>query len=376
MWLVIIIAAIGIVVVIENLVYNRLWDRGVSADVSFSADRALEGDTIELIEVAEHKGRLPLPWLTLKFQMSRDITLPDSKNSSVTDNYNREDVFSIRRGERITRRLPAKCTKRGFHRVSSTDILSSDIFLSRKLVRNLKTNAHITVYPRMTDVPDIDSRVRSIMGDYVVKSALNQDPFFFKGVRDYMPGDQAKHVNWKATARTGELEVNEFDYTSSRYVSIWLDTENEYLWIDHELHEESIRIAASLIDGLIADGVPVGLRSNSADIVTGERIDIAPGNSPEHLDTCLTALARMKLEKNPPSIMRYVNEISGEGSSDELIVIIAAYHSDKLIEWLRELEQMPDRSVLFIRVAKTDDDRTFKKLSALDCVCVWRVDCD
>lgn len=376
MWLLIIITVIGIFAAIEMRIYSKKWHEGLSAHISFSTDRAVEGDSIELIEVVEQRGKLPLPWLTLKFQISRDIHLPDSSNASVTDYYNREDIFSIKRDQKITRRLPAICAKRGFHRVHSVDLLSTDMLMAKKLVWNIGGKSHVTVYPKMTDIPELHHRVRSIMGDFVVRTALNQDPFFFKGLRDYVPGDSVRHVNWRATARTDELVVNEFDYTSSKYATVWLNIDNDYNWIDHNIHEESIRIAASLIDTLIADGIPVGLRSNAADIVTGDRIFLSPGNSPEHCDNCMTALARIQLEKDPPPLLGYFDELTGAKSSDELIIIISSYQSPELIEKLRQLEQMSDRDVLWIKPVRVDDYNEYTELSVLKNACIWRVDCD
>ena len=62
-------------------------------------------------------------------------------------------------------------------------------------------------------------------GDITVRRWINEDPFYPAGVREYRPGDEMRRINWKAVARTGDLQVNQFDYTADRklylLVSMW-----------------------------------------------------------------------------------------------------------------------------------------------------------
>ena len=54
------------------------------------------------------------------------------------------------------------------------------------------------------------------------------DPFMLAGVREYQYGDSMRDVNWKATAKTGNLQVNQRDFTADRRLMVYLNVE------DHE----------------------------------------------------------------------------------------------------------------------------------------------
>lgn len=73
----------------------------------------------------------------------------------------------------------------------------------------LKVGLEYRVYPKIYDVAIIASK---ILG----KSGIGEIPTKFRGIgtefydsRLYQPGDDAKKINWKASARTGKLVVND-----------------------------------------------------------------------------------------------------------------------------------------------------------------------
>ncbi|MBE6759248.1 MAG: DUF58 domain-containing protein [Ruminococcaceae bacterium] len=367
-----VILGVLVLLAIERWIYKRYWPKGVNASVRFSQDRAVEGDEVELIETVEYTGRLPLPWLRVKFQISRDISLPGGKGTIVTDNYSREDVFSIRRMQKITRRLPAVCGKRGQHRIVGVDAVSSDMFMTCKTITSFQGNHGITVYPCRTAVPDIEQAARQMMGEHITNTSRMEDPFMFRGVREYMPGDQMSHINWRATARTGKMTVNQFDHTSDLCVSIWLCFEENADWRDYELSEECIRIAATLIGNFIDDGIPVALCCNARDYVAGGAAIIGHGCSQEHKDSCLTALARLDMNKSAEPLDDFLETIPRSVSEDELVIMISPEVEPRRCERVNELTV--GRDLLWIVPVNADDEEP--ELNGLETIrnnCVWRV---
>ena len=51
---------------------------------------------------------------------------------------------------------------------------------------------------------------------------LYEDPFTFRGIREYTTSDPMKTINWKASARTGGLMVNTFDSVMTQKVMLYL----------------------------------------------------------------------------------------------------------------------------------------------------------
>jgi uncharacterized protein (DUF58 family) len=64
-------------------------------------------------------------------------------------------------------------------------------------------------------------------------------------IREYMPDDSARHVDWKATARTGTLKVREFSREDERKLRIVFDNPAPGIF-QPEVYERAVRVAASL----------------------------------------------------------------------------------------------------------------------------------
>jgi uncharacterized protein (DUF58 family) len=64
-------------------------------------------------------------------------------------------------------------------------------------------------------------------------------------IREYMPDDSARHVDWKATARTGALKVREFSREDERKLRIVFDNPAPGV-LPPVVYERAVRLAASL----------------------------------------------------------------------------------------------------------------------------------
>ena len=47
--------------------------------------------------------------------------------------------------------------------------------------------------------------------------------FFFRGHREYRPGDDIRRIDWRVEARLGKLEVRQFDAQKDVLTEVWLD---------------------------------------------------------------------------------------------------------------------------------------------------------
>ncbi|MEV4348286.1 DUF58 domain-containing protein [Actinoplanes sp. NPDC049596] len=74
-----------------------------------------------------------------------------------------------------------------------------------------------------------------------------------RGVREYAPGDEVRHLHWKATAHTGRLMVRELADPRRAALTVLLDTRAGALAPDD--FEEAVDVAASLLGSAAAAGV-------------------------------------------------------------------------------------------------------------------------
>lgn len=321
-----IIAAAALMVLLHKLLYARLWDCGLTTDIAFTGGPAAEGDQRHLTEIIVNKKPLPLPTLRVKFQIDKNLAFDNEENTSVSDKSYRHDIFSIMSYQKITRRLPFTCRRRGYYTIDRLDLLTYDLFFGGCLVRQLPVSTHLYVYPAPADPARLSIPLRHLMGELLSLRYAYEDPFEFQGIREYQPFDTLNAVNWKATARTGQLKVNVRGYTSSQEVVLLLNLESETIWEYDMLRETSIRIAGSLGKELIGQGIPAGLFSNSLDALTGEPSYLLPGCTPAHAAALMETLSRIQTNQKMPSfhsLLAKLAAMEGRGRANRVYVIIS-----------------------------------------------------
>ena len=204
--------------------YNKSWDKKLGVEVRLSKSEAVCGDKVDLIETVTNQKRLPLPILEVKFQVDKELEyLDQNDNHKVTDRNYRDDIFSLLSYQRITRTIPMTCTKRGFYKVDNLQLVSTGIFMNDVCVTQLPVNSSIIVYPKQIDASELDAYVAAIFGQSERASRLNPDPFAFRAVRDYRQDDPFNSINWKASAKSNQLMVNEYNDSLTKSVRIILN---------------------------------------------------------------------------------------------------------------------------------------------------------
>lgn len=327
----------GLLFSLQRLVYARYWDKNLTAELSFSAQSVSEGDDIDMDELVTSRKMLPLPWLGLKFHVSRDLVFPDDPFTSVTDSSYREELFSLGVYQQIRRRHHLRCRHRGYFTFKSIDLVSSDLLATCKLASQFKNDVCLYVYPRPVPEREMDIPVERINGEMITKRHLIEDPFEFRGIREYHLNDPLKAINWTATARAGDLMVNMLGYTSTQAVELMLDVEYPSLWSEESLIEDAIRVTSTLADRLTADGLAVGLRSNGRDIVSHDSPRLPAGSTDDHLTAVNECLARLDLHLGPRAFVELLDECLHEANDGPLYVLVSAEHSDELVSRFRAM---------------------------------------
>ncbi|MDD2442304.1 MAG: DUF58 domain-containing protein [Eubacteriales bacterium] len=343
-------------VALQRHIYGRFWSRHLTVDLVFSAKTGVEGGSVKLTEVITSRKALPLPWLTVKFQVSRHLIFSDKLHATITDDYYREDLFSLGMYQRIRRTLPVIMKKRGYYTIKSIDLVSSDLLLTRKLVDHARSHSVLTVCPRLIPREDFAVPYSQIMGEILARTALLPDPFEFRGIREYQGFDTMRSINWLATARSGTLKVNVHEYTASRDVIVLLNVEPDGAFYEEELLEEGIRIAATLCDNLIQEGVSCGLVSNARDIITGETIDIASGQSSQHIQQIQEQLGRLDLTRKPEAFAPLLLQHGFSTYRDPVLLLISLNCSDGICRaWSDCLGRVHDGLWILPRYADRQD---------------------
>lgn len=255
---------------LSRKVYARYWHRGLSVDIYFQERFIYEGDASTMKEVVVNDKLLPLPALEIRFSSNRSLEFLNdaSANTSSTDRSYKRDVFSFLFHQRIERTLPFTAHKRGFYQIYDVSLTGYDFFFHSGYYADLHPDTVLYVYPKQVDTRRIAMLCQAISGALLSRSRLYPDPFEFSGIREYRKEDPMNHINWKASARTGSLMVNQFDSTTSISLSILFDMEDRLILKYEDLVEETIRIVSSLAGRLVKDRMSFHVVSNGFDAAT------------------------------------------------------------------------------------------------------------
>lgn len=108
----------------------------------------------------------------------------------------------------------------------------------------------VYVYPRTLSFPYGNAGVaRDLEGD--PEQILVNADLSFHSVREYMRGDERKHIHWKMTAKTGHTVVKQYEETRSSQAALFCETD-AFVYKNSEEYELAISVAASIAKHMIA----------------------------------------------------------------------------------------------------------------------------
>lgn len=314
--LVIVLASVAVLFLLQQLIYKKYWNKGLDANVYLGEDRYIfEGDTVEVEEELSNDKRLPLPWVYLKFQFS----------CNGQAKIYRSDMFSIGRSERIRRKRRFALKDRGVYEVAEIDTVSHDLFITKTFsdVLRHKTEGVVTVYPALIPPKDWPVPFEQLNGDIITKRTYLEDPYLFKGIREYQQGDSFRSLNFKASAKAGQWMVNRYETTASQKVALLLGMDKSTRYYDPAVYEQAMRIAGTLCSSLEREGIPVSLYSNGVDTVENIVTSVPAGCGEEHIYAVLEALARISIDKTQGAIADEITRCADEQDKDTVYVLIS-----------------------------------------------------
>jgi uncharacterized protein (DUF58 family) len=316
---------------IQVTLINKYWNRKLKVVLKFKNNEIFEGDSTELLEEISNNKLMPVWWLGVQIVVSRFIVFEDDKVLKAKESR-RKDFFTLLSYEKYKKSINVKAYKRGYYSIEELVLSSGDLFNIYKFGESRDYKLNLTVYPRIISTPEFNMLLNKLSGEVITKQRLIEDPFTFRGIRDYTINDSLKLVNWNATARSSEMKVNQYDYTASREVLILLNTEKFNDWDSEVLLEESIRLAASLAAGYIEKGIPVGMISNCTDMLSKAEVQIKAKSGRTQTLIFLETLAKLEVRNATRTMKEIIENERGKISKSSTIILISYYYDKELLE--------------------------------------------
>lgn len=296
------IIGLGIVALLilelQKYIYVSWWNRNLYVTLNFADTNLFQGEKGQLYEIIENKKKLPLSVLKVKFRTSRNLIFEDMEGSKTTDFFYRNDMFQIGGREKITRTLNFTASKRGYYKINKIDFVASDLFLTTEMTQTINSETYLYVYPQPFQNEEFRKSLQQLNGEVLAKRHLLEDPFEYRGIREYQVYDDMHSINWKATAKTDELKVNQKNYTALQTIRIFANIHDSGILRKEECVEASLQIVAGLAEYFLAQGIQVACYCNGHDIINHEPMTVNASAGSNQMERIYKSLARQDLSQS------------------------------------------------------------------------------
>jgi uncharacterized protein (DUF58 family) len=302
-----IVAATALLALGIAWMYGRYALAGLSYERTLSPARLFPGDVAKLRIRLVNRKVLPLAWLSMTDPIQhglirsgddiRDL-LHFSGGVELLDNLGYALVNHTAAGpfQAVERTYQVEAVRRGVYSLGPAEIAGGDPFGIFRREATIGTRQEIIVFPRVFRPHDIGLPFREALGQATARRALIEDPVKIAGAREYQPEDPLRRIHWKATARTGELQVRLLDPSTTAQVILVVNLNTfQHVWqgVDLDRMESTIEVAASIGLWALEKGFAAGVRSNG--IVPGTELTprLAPSAGPRQPTLMLEHMARL-----------------------------------------------------------------------------------
>ena len=206
----------------------------IEVDVELDRERALEGELLD-VSIRFAPGEA-VERLDVLLELPAGLEMEGGDNPSTVRLEGGERLLSLR----------LRCARWGAFRVGRVHLRAHDHFGMFRHEAAIDARQPLKVYPTEEAVRTLlrPSETQVFSGNHVARQKA--EGIEFADIRQFVAGDRVRHVNWRATARRGELWVNEHHAERNADVVIFLDVFAEARRGERSTLDPALRAAASL----------------------------------------------------------------------------------------------------------------------------------
>ena len=180
----------------------------------------------------------------------------------------------------------------------------------------------VKVYPNMRRAREAELKAlgaRSLVASHR-KTSWRGEGREFESLRDYVRGDELRHISWSATARRGKLTTRQYQVERDQTILIAIDGGRLMTArIEQETKLDSaVHAALALMSAAARAGDNAGL------LVFGRKIKafLPPSRGHDHMDAALEALYSVEPEMIEPSYSHAFEYIAANSKRRSLVIVI------------------------------------------------------
>ncbi len=227
-------------------------DADVEVVRKLSESRIMAGEDVAVEVVVKNHGQ-KVELLEVIDRLPDHLVLKEGSNRA---------LLTLDGGEEQVFEYLLECPLRGRYRMEDMLLRQMDMGLLHSTDKDLELASEFSVVARTESgkgIKIIPKKTRNWVG--MIKSRRVGIGTEFYGMRDYIPGDELRKINWKASARLDKVLTNEFESECSGDATLIVDArlEGNVGDILNSTVEHGIRAASTIAAQILRDKNRVGL---------------------------------------------------------------------------------------------------------------------
>jgi uncharacterized protein (DUF58 family) len=239
------------------VVYGLAAPRPVlpDSDVVLSDDRVLEGDAVEVrVTLA---ARAAVDWLELELRVPARARLLVGEQRL---------MLRIAAGEVRTLRYRIQYPRWGVYPVGALRLRGAHRLFSLGSSAEREPPRLVRVYPRLERLRRLVQPLATRLASGSRPAAVAGEGIEFADLREFRAGERARRVNWRASARRGQLLVSDRRPERSSDVVLFLDSLTEAATEEESTLDLAVRAVATVAGEYLRRRDRVGLLSFGGDL--------------------------------------------------------------------------------------------------------------
>lgn len=225
-------------------------DPGVEVEFALATDRTLEWADVEAVMTV--RAEAPVDRLELLLDLPRDVEVVDDDAAL---------ALRLRAGDERVIPITLRCRRWGVYDIGAVEVRARDPFRLVVWERQLSAAHRLKPYPQPESVSRILAPIetQAFTGSEVAR--VKGDGIEYADIRDFVPGDRVRSINWRASARRQGLVINERHPERNTDVVLFVDSFADVRGESRSTLDDAVRAAATLATRYLERRDRVGLVS-------------------------------------------------------------------------------------------------------------------
>ena len=291
-----------IILIVAQIKSKKMGLQGITYDYRLSKSAIEIHEEVELISTITNETRRFMPFIRMVEALpigarAADRTIQIRENELGLGGWFYNSSIYLTARSRLKRRLKLTFDKRGWYVFNGSTLHGGDYLGLSTTSERFPLSRTITVYPAPIRSLQLQQMLGGFLGDISVQRFIMEDPVLTIGTREYTGREPMKQMSWKHTARTSQMMVKQFDYTTEMVVTIVLDVEQPKgkMFSDAQF-EACFSLARTVAQHLEQAKIPFDFTTNA--LIAGlskieqESKSVSQSLGPAHLRFVLEKLGR------------------------------------------------------------------------------------